>query len=195
MSVLPGVRANEKHRRVLARYLANGGDKVDAYYGGLDKTPSHKISKKIVRDNAYRYFGTPIMRALMTEADADVKLQLELKARAGLDTAIEKYGITKDRIMAELAMIAFARQTDVASWGPDGVIVKDSAEIGDAAAAVGEVTQSGGGEAPITMKVKLLDKRQALIDLGKEIGMFQPTMTVKGQVQMAVGAKFIIERD
>lgn len=96
--------------------------------------------------------------------------------------------------MSELAKIAFAQQTDVMSWGPNGVVVKSSDELGDAASAVGEVIQSGGGDdSPVVMKIKLLDKRQALIDLGREIGMFQQQVQHKGQVAVAVGAKFIVE--
>jgi hypothetical protein len=190
-NLLSIVRTGDKQRRVLARYLENGGDKVDAYYNGLNKTPNPKLGAQAQRSIAYKYFRTTTMKALMHDADLKTKVAMERKSEAGLETAIEKYGITRDRILAELAKIAFATQTDVASWGPDGVIIKDSKDIGDAAGAVAEVSQSGGGEkSPVSVKVKLHDRRQALIDLGKEIGMFSDKVEHKGTVM--VGAKFIV---
>jgi len=191
---LPKVRANKEQRRVLTNYLTNGGSKPKAFMAVFsDKCANWPIRK--INKAANAYFHTVTMKALMIEGEIETRVNMEKKAERGLDTAITKYGITKERIMEELAKIAFASQTDVMSWGPDGVVVKNSGELGDAGAAVGEVVQTGGGESPVIMKVKLLDKRQALIDLGKEIGMFNPTVNVKGQVQAVVGAKFIIERD
>lgn len=192
---LPGVRATKYQRRVLTNYLTNGGDKVDAYYKGMDKVPNPKHTDKRIRDLAYKYFNSPTMRALMKEADIETRLKMENRAVAGLETAIEKYAITKDRILGELAKIAFAQQTDVASWNKDGVIIKDSDKIGDASAAVSEVSQSGGGDSPVVVKVKMLDKQQALISLGREIGMFNPKVEHRGQIALAVGAKFIVEKD
>ncbi len=193
--MLPGVRATKDQRRVLTRYLDNGGDKTEAYKYVFEDRIVGNTQKQIVKKVSL-YFNRSTMQALMKEADIEARVQIEKRARTDQENAIVKYGISKERILAELAKVAFAQQTDVMSWGPDGIVVKDSSEIGDAAAAVGEVTQSGGGDSPVIMKVKLLDKQQAIINLGKELyGMFQQKIEHKGQVQMAVGAKFIIERD
>lgn len=187
---LPKVRATKTQRRVLTNYLSNGGDKVDAYYKGTDTEP--KGTKKQQRDKAYRYFEGSTMKALMIEADIETRLRLENRAVQDLDSAIAKHAITREKIIDELAKIAFAQQTDVASWNSDGVLIKDSAEIGDAAAAVSEVSQSGGGDSPVVVKVKLHDKQAALKALGKELfGMFNEKVEHKGVV--AVAAKFVIE--
>lgn len=183
--------ASSLQKHAIELFLKNGGDKVDAYV--RSRIRPLKASEKNLPAHARKFWNNSVMKALLAEANIQARLQIERRAQTGMETAIETYGITKERIMGELAKIAFAQQTDVMSWGPDGVVVKESTEIGDASAAVGEVSSSGGGDKPIVMKVKMLDKRAALIDLGREIGMFQQKVEHKGQVQMAVGAKFIIE--
>lgn len=187
LNFLPGVRATKEQRRVITNYLTNGGNKTAAFLAVFEDRAAN-WSQKRRRDEAIRYFSRSTMKSLMQEAEIETRLKLEKEAMAGVENAITKYAITKDRIMEELAKIAFAQQTDVMSWGPGGVVVKDSSELGDASAAVGEV--SGGGDVPI--KVKMLDKQQALINLGRELGMFSQKVDVKGQV--AVAAKFVIER-
>lgn len=185
------INGTKQQRHALELYLSNGGDKIEAYR--LSRSEPPNVSKTKLAQRAYHLFSTPTMKKLMAEADFQAKLKMERRAEAGLTTAIETYGISKERIMAELAKIAFATQTDVASWGPDGVLVKNSDEIGDAAAAVSEVSQSGGGDSPVSVKIKMLDKQQALINLGREaFGMFNQKVEHKGVV--AVAAKFVIEK-
>jgi phage terminase small subunit len=82
-------------------------------------------------------------------------------------------GITRTRIVNELAKIAFAQPRDYFEWGPDGVTVRDCADLtDDQAAVISEVsqtiTESGG-----TIRVKLSDKQSALEKLGKVLGMFR----------------------
>lgn len=70
--------------------------------------------------------------------------------------------ITVERIVAELAKIAFGDARDTMKWGPDGVQLLDSSEISDAAAAavaeVSETTSQTGG----SIKLKRHDKLGAL---------------------------------
>ncbi|MDY0258495.1 MAG: terminase small subunit [Desulfovibrio sp.] len=88
--------------------------------------------------------------------------------------------ITQDRVVAELAKIAFGSARDVMEWGPDGVILKDSAELtDDQAAGVAEVSESttkDGG----SLKLKRHDKVKALELLGRHLGMF--TDKVKNEI-------------
>lgn len=81
--------------------------------------------------------------------------------------------ITADRVLEELALIGFARTTDVMTWGPNGVNVRNSGELGDAAAAVAEVSESATKEGDILIKVKMHDKQAALVSLGRHLGLFQ----------------------
>jgi phage terminase small subunit len=84
----------------------------------------------------------------------------------------ERTEITADQIVKELARIAFADPRDVMSWGPDGVVLKDSNALTDDQARqvseVSETTTGAGG----TLKVKKHDKVKALELLGRHLGMF-----------------------
>lgn len=87
-------------------------------------------------------------------------------------------GITRARIVDELAKIAFAKPRDYFDWGPDGVTVKDSADLDDdQAAAIAEVsqtvTESGG-----TIRVKLSDKQAALDKLMRVVGGYRDKLAL-----------------
>lgn len=70
--------------------------------------------------------------------------------------------VTVERIVAELAKIAFGDARRVMSWGPGGVVLRDSGDLeDDEAAIVSEVTETTtatGG----SLKVKTHDKLSAL---------------------------------
>jgi hypothetical protein len=106
----------------------------------------------------------------------------EAKTEKSTARAIELSGITKARIMSEMGAIAFSDIRKVMKWGTltvtdeegntsliYGLQLKDSAELDDAtAAAISEVSQSRDG----TIRVKFHNKPEALLRIGKEIGMF-----------------------
>lgn len=80
--------------------------------------------------------------------------------------------ITRERILKELARVAFGDVRKVMTWGPDGVTLTDSGTLtDDEAAQVAEVsqtvTQYGG-----TIKLKRADKVKALELLGRHVGLF-----------------------
>jgi phage terminase small subunit len=108
-------------------------------------------------------------------------------ARA-IDEALAKdAGVTRPRIVSELAKIAFARPKDYFAWGPDGVTVKASEELNDdQAAAIAEVSQTitpAGG----TIRVKLSDKLTALEKLGKALGLFKDRHEHSGKDGVPLG--------
>lgn len=93
--------------------------------------------------------------------------QARAKAAAHLAQAIDRFAVSKERISRELARMAFADARRLFEWDADGVKIKPSDDLSDdEAAAVVEVshtvTDKGG-----TIRVKLGDKRQALMDLAK----------------------------
>lgn len=93
---------------------------------------------------------------------------------AGQSERAHRLEITADRVALEYARIAFANVGDVLTFGPDGVTVRDMADLSpDQLAAVAEVsetkTQTGG-----TVRVKLHDKIAALTALAKQLGMNAP---------------------
>ena len=84
----------------------------------------------------------------------------------------KRHEVTVDRIVAELAKIAFANSEDYFAWGPDGVEVKPSDQLTTAQrSVVSEVSQTRTAEGG-TIRVKLSDKQAALEKLGKHLGMF-----------------------
>ena len=84
--------------------------------------------------------------------------------------------ITADRVVAELAKIAFSDPRDLMEWGPDGVVLRPSAELSDdQAASVAEVAENNAG-----LRLKKHDKVKALELLGRHIGIF--TDKVKAEV-------------
>lgn len=103
--------------------------------------------------------------------------------------------ITADRVLKELAKIGFSDIRNVVTWG-EAIAVKDI-ETGEVtiangvalvaadqldesvAATIAEVSQTKDG----TLKVKLHDKRAALVDIGRHLGMFNDKLTLKGDAE------------
>lgn len=91
----------------------------------------------------------------------------------------EQTAVTVERIVTELAKIAFSNMQDYAKWSPHGVTLLDSADLTpDQAAAVSELsettTDSGG-----SIRFKLHDKKGALELLGRHMGMFKDKLEVE----------------
>ncbi|MDE3809945.1 terminase small subunit [Sinorhizobium meliloti] len=114
---------------------------------------------------------------------AEILKQAEENDRKANERVIEKLAITKERVAAELAKIAFLDIREAVRWGrspvdtesenanPNGlgiypVELVPSDQISDeAAAAVSEVSLTQNG-----VKIKMHDKRAALMDLAKLMG-------------------------
>ena len=91
--------------------------------------------------------------------------------------------ITADKVLVELAKIGFADIRKAVKWGDgipvtnpesgeveisNGVSLVSSEQIDDStAASISEVSQTAQG-----IKIKMHDKRAALVDIGRHLGMF-----------------------
>lgn len=102
----------------------------------------------------------------------------------------ERTEITQDRVLTELAKLGFANMADymVATAG-GGPYLDFSALTQDQAAALQEVTVEdyveGRGEnarGVKRVKFKLADKRAALVDIGRHLGMFKDRLELSGDV-------------
>jgi Terminase small subunit len=93
--------------------------------------------------------------------------------------------VTQDRVVLELARVAFGDPRRVMSWGPGGVKLRPSAELADEEAAivaeVGETTTKEGG----SLRVKTVDKLGALRLLGQHLGMFGERVDLRATVTAA----------
>lgn len=111
---------------------------------------------------------------------ANAKVQAAIQA--GREAASQRTEITLDRVLKELAKIGFANMADYIE-NLDDLEKLDR----DLMAAVGEVIieeyQDGKGDEARDVKrtrIKLLDKRAALVDLGKHLGAFVTKHEVSG---------------
>lgn len=81
-------------------------------------------------------------------------------------------GVTSDRVVIELAKVAFGDPRRLLSWGSGGVVLRDSDELTEAEAAlvseVAETRTATGG----TRRVKLHCKMTALTALARHLGLF-----------------------
>lgn len=118
---------------------------------------------------------------LLTNVDIQQAIQSGMEARSG------RVAITQDMVLRELAKIGFSDIRKVVRWGETmvrmvdgeeqcaedmvpyhGLALIDSSELDDnTAGAIAEVSQGKEG-----LKVKLHDKKGALVDIGRHLGMF-----------------------
>ena len=102
-----------------------------------------------------------------------------IEARQG--KAADALGITEVRILQELAKIGFSNVQDFATLTEDGGSIRDIPR--EHAAAIKEITveQTDNGKySTKKAKISLADKKAALIDMGKHIGMFKEKVEHSG---------------
>lgn len=101
--------------------------------------------------------------------------------RAHIDKAMaersKRTGVNADRVVMELAKIAFVNAVDVID--PETATVKADAS-GDDTAAIQSVKVKTFGEDGLEREVKMADKLKALELLGKHLGMFKDKVEVLG---------------
>jgi phage terminase small subunit len=133
---------------------------VEEYLVDLNATQAAKragFSAKSAGDRGWKLLRTPEVAAAIEAAQAK---------RA------ERTRVSADKVVTELAKVAFGDPRRLFSWGPGGVVLRDSADLTEAEAAlvseVSETRTAKGG----TRKVKLHCKLTALTALGKHLGLF-----------------------
>src|SRR5205809_3612902 len=130
---------------------------------------------------------------LLKNVEVAEAIEAAMRARAG------RTEVNADRVVLELARIAFSDVTRIVQWGPKGVKLRPSAELstGDRAtiAKVSEtVGRAGGGR---TLTVRLHDKLGALVALGKHLGLFEKhdqAVTAKHLDALLDGMAVVLER-
>jgi phage terminase small subunit len=105
-----------------------------------------------------------------------VRSRIDELKEAARKKAEERYFVSNERLIAELATIAFANPEDYFEWSAEGVTVKPSCELTQRQrAAVSEVSQTitpGGG----SIKVKLSDKQAAIDKLLRIQGAYKDNL-------------------
>lgn len=158
------------------------------------------IAAGMTADEAYAAAGYRPDRGNATRLTANDSI----KARVAeiLSVSADRAGVSAERVIAELAKIAFSDIRQVVSWRPEVTLVEaeeegqppakviqsrvtvlDSATLSDdAAAAVAEVGQSAKG----AMRVKMHDKPAALEKLGRYLGLFKDRVEHTGAVNIVI---------
>lgn len=129
------------------------------------------------------YKNPEIGRQLLAKNNVKKAIEEALAKRSA------RTAITQDRVLKELARIAFLDPRKVFKWGPGGVTLLPSEGLTeDDAAAISEVSESTS-ESGGSIKGKLLDKLKALELLGKHLGM----LTDKVQMDQTVSVNVFDE--
>jgi len=99
----------------------------------------------------------------------------------------ERMAVTADRVVIELAKIAFGNPRRLFALGKQGVVLRNGDELTDAEAAlISEITKTGIGDKR-TRRVKLYCKMTALTALGRHLGLFNGKPKAGGEGAAAEG--------
>ena len=140
---------------------------ADEYLIDLNATRAYrKAYPSVKKDETAAQAGSRMLR--------NVKVAEYIAER--MQARQERTEITQDKVLEELAAIAFARATDYAEVKDDQVIIKDTAGLSEnQIKAIAGIKQGKFG-----IEVKLSDKEKALELLGRHLGMFKDRVEVSG---------------
>ncbi len=116
-----------------------------------------------------------------TANEQGARLLAKASVQAGVQEAMKRREkrteVTADRVVQELAKIAFSDLKDFVDFGPDSIKIKDSDTVdGSVLAEVGETVSQAGS----TRTVKLHNKMKALELLGRHLGIFTEKHELSG---------------
>lgn len=171
------VLKHAKHER-FAQEVAQGKTAIEAYVTAGYKRDDGNASK--------------------LHARPEVKARIQEITGLGAERAAIAIGVTKEKITAELAKLGFSNMLDYVTIGPGGLPFVDLTALNrDKAAAIQEViieesmrhetNEAGEKEAVPVRKVrfKLADKRAALVDMARHLGMNNDTVQIKSDADAA----------
>lgn len=151
------MKITDKHKRFVKEYLIDGNASRAALAAGYKGTG--------VGVTAHRLLKEPEIMQLVEKGNDNISKKLDL---------------TREKVLEELSKLGFSNMQDYMRTNEDGDPVLDFSKLTrEQAAALTEVTVDsyieGGAEGREVKKVKfkLADKRAALVDLGKHLGMFK----------------------
>ena len=104
-----------------------------------------------------------------------------------IDLNATQAAINQDRVLRELARLAFVNPTDVINM--EDATLKESSDVDDTAA-IQSVKVKSFGENGIEREIKMTDKLRALELLGKHLGMFQNNLNLNVQSSEKLEAIF-----
>lgn len=169
----------KKEQVFLKEYFSNGKHARNAYKAA---SPDSTLTERGMSTKARLFMLRPPVAAELNKAKG--------KELAVVEKTMGKLEITKEKVLLELAKIAFSDLKDTMTWGPDGANAKPMDDLGEeVTGAVSEVTQTTSRDGNVNVKVKLHDKQAALTSLAKHLGLLEER---DNRRQLAV--QFIIEK-
>ena len=140
---------------------------ADEYLIDLNATRAYKVAyPKVKKDKTAAQAGSRMLRNVKVER----YIQERMQARQ------ERTEITQDRVLEELAAIAFARTTDYAEVKDGRVLLKNTENLNEQQIrAIAGIKDGKYG-----IEIKLNDKEKALELLGRHLGMFKDKVEVSG---------------
>ncbi len=146
---VPPARAiNERHRRFVLEYIIDLNGRAAAVRAGYARGKAASRATELIRK--------PALQAMIRE---------ELAARAA------RTRVGGDRIIRELARIAFADPSRIARWGPDGVELARSEDMTEDDKAAVKWISVGGRKGAHAQRFELHDKIGALDLLARMTGL------------------------
>ena len=140
---------------------------ADEYLIDLNATRAYKVAyPSVKKDETAAQDGSRMLR--------NVKVAAYIQER--MEERQKRTEITQDRVLQELAAIAFAKATDYAEIKNECVRIRDTAELDEQQIRA----LAGIEEGKFGIKVKLNDKEKALELLGRHLGMFKDKVEVSG---------------
>jgi phage terminase small subunit len=171
-----------KQEAFCSAYIETGGNASEAYRRVYDVSPDCKPNT--VEKRACELLKNGKVAGRIAALRAEISKRLE---------------ITADKVVRELALIGFANMADYIKTQDDGSAYVDLSKLTrEQAAAIGEVTSEtyfeGKGDEAVPVKrtkFKLSDKRAALVDLGRHLGLFEKdnTQAAKAAAEAAAQAE------
>lgn len=116
----------------------------------------------------------------LTKPDIRARIDTEMAERS------RRTGVNSDRVVQELAKIAFVKATDIID--PNTATIRDSATEEDKACIASVKFKSSSGETSdsVEREIRMCDKLKALELLGKHLGMFTDKVNVSGNVPVVI---------
>mgnify|MGYP004481973845 FL=1 len=140
---------------------------ADEYLIDLNATRAYKVAyPSVKKDETAAQAGSRMLRNVKVADYIQNRMQERQK----------RTEITQDRVLEELAAIAFSRATDFAEVRNGRVIIKNTAELTEEQIkAIAGIKKGKFG-----IELKLNDKEKALELLGRHLGMFKDRLEVSG---------------
>lgn len=192
------VLKNAKHER-FAQAIAEGKSNAEAYVWAGYETNANAAAVSANRLLKDAKISGRIAELLKRREDIEVR---------ATEKAVDKLAISKERILSELAKIGFADIRKAVKWGhrelgelgdsapgeikfTNDVAIMPSDEIDDeTAGAIAEISETQNG-----IKIKLHDKRGALVDMGKHLGLFREQVELTGKDGGPIETKDVSPRE